>query len=51
MQIIGQISTSFGNMEGMNTVLFVPRAKVPKDRKITYMTMYCTHKPIKSGYA
>ena len=45
---LGRLSQGYGNTIGTNTIFFIPRSKVPADRKVTYMTIVCTHKPTKS---
>ena len=45
---LGRLAQSYGDTKGTNTFFFIQRSKVPDGRKVTYMTIVCTHKPYRS---
>ena len=44
---LGQISQVIREVKGTNTVMFIPKSKVPKDKKVTYGKIVCEIKPEK----
>ena len=42
---LGQIAQGTREVKGTNTVMFIPKSKVPKDKKITYGKIVCEMKP------
>ena len=33
---LGQLSQGIRDVKGKNTVMFIPKSKVPKEKKVTY---------------
>ena len=44
---LGQLSQGIREVKGENTVVFIPKSKVPKDKKVTYGKTVCKMKPEK----
>ena len=44
---LGQLSQDIRGVKETNTVMFVPKSQVPKDKKLTYGKMVCEVKPEK----
>ena len=42
---LGQLSPGIREVKGTNTVMFVPKSKVPKDKMVTYGKIFCKMKP------
>ena len=38
---LGQLSQGIREVKGTNTVMFIPKSKVPKDKKVTYGKIVC----------
>ena len=43
----GQLYQGTREVKGTNTVMFIPKSKVPKDKKVTYGEIVCKMKPEK----
>ena len=41
---LGQLAQGIREVKGTNTVMFVPKSKVPKDKKIIYGKIVCEMK-------
>ena len=44
---IGRISQGVRNVKGNNFLVFIPRHKVPANKKVTYGNMICDFRPLK----
>ena len=44
---MGQLAQGIREVKGKNTVMFIPKSKVPKDKKVTYGKIVCEMKPEK----
>ena len=44
---LGQLAQGIRDVKGTNTVMFIPKSKVPKDKKVTYDKIVCKMKPEK----
>ena len=44
---LGQLAQGIREVKGTNTVMFIPKSKVPKDKKVTYGKIFCEMKPEK----
>ena len=44
---LGQLDQGIREVKGTNTVMFIPKYKVPKDKKLTYGKIVCEMKPEK----
>ena len=44
---LGQLSQGIREVKGENTVMCIPKSKVPKDKKVTYGKIVCEIKPDK----
>ena len=44
---LGQLAQGIREVKGTNTVIFIPKSKVPKDKKVTYGKIVCDMKPEK----
>ena len=44
---LGQLSQVIREVKGTNTVIFIPKSKFPKDKKVTYGKIVCEMKPEK----
>ena len=44
---MGQIYQGIREVKGTNTVMFIPKSTVPKDKKVTYGKIVCETKPEK----
>ena len=44
---MGQLVQGIREVKGKNTVMFIPKPKIPKDKKITYDKIVCEMKPEK----
>ena len=44
---LGHLAQGNREVKGTNTVMFIPRSKVPKDKKVTYGKIVCEMKPEK----
>ena len=44
---MGQLDQGIRGFKGTNTVLFIPKYQVPKDKKVTYGKIVCEVKPEK----
>ena len=44
---LGQLPQGIIEVKGKNTVMFIPKSIVPKDKKITYGKLVCEMKPEK----
>ena len=44
---LGQLAQGNREVNGENTVMFIPKSKVPKDKKVTYGKIVCKMKPEK----
>ena len=42
-----QLSQGIRDVKGKNTVMFIPKSKVPKEKKVTYGKIVCEMKPEK----
>ena len=42
---LGQLVQGIREVKGKNTVMFIPKSKVPKDKKVTYGKIFCEMKP------
>ena len=42
-----QLAQGIIEVKGTNTVMFIPKSKVPKDKKVTYGKIVCEMKPKK----
>ena len=45
---LGRLSNGYDNIAGTQTIRFIPKARVPKYSKITYMRIVCTYKQKKN---
>ena len=41
---MGQLAQGIREVKGKNTVMFIPKSKVPKDKKVTYGKIVCEMK-------
>ena len=44
---MGQLAKGIREVKGTNIVMFIPKSKVPKDKKVTYGKIVCEIKPEK----
>ena len=44
---LGQLAQGIIEVKGTNTVMFIPKSKFPKDKKVTYGKIVCEIKPEK----
>ena len=44
---LGQFAHGIREVKGTNTVMFIPKSKVPKEKKVTYGKIDCEMKPEK----
>ena len=44
---LGQLSQGIREVKRTNTVMFIPKSKIPKDKKVTYGKIVCEMKPEK----
>ena len=44
---LGQLAQGIRTVKGKNTVIFIPKTQVPKDKKVTYGKRLCKVKPEK----
>ena len=44
---LGQLAQGIREFKGTNTVMFVPKSKVPKDKKVAYGKIVCEMNPEK----
>ena len=44
---LGQLDQGIREVKGTNTVMLIPKYKVPKDKKVTYGKIVCKMKPKK----
>ena len=44
---MGHLAQGIREVKGTNTVMFIPKSKVPKDKKVTYGKIVCEMKPEK----
>ena len=42
---MGQLAQVIREFKGTNTVMFIPKSKSPKDKKVTYGEIVCEMKP------
>ena len=42
---LGQQAQGIREVKGTNTVMLIPKSKVPKDKKVTYGKIVCDMKP------
>ena len=45
---LGRLNQGFGEMEGNNTFLFIPKNKIPKEKIVTHIRIVCTMKQHKT---
>ena len=44
---MGQIAQGIREFKGTNTVMFIPKSKIPKEKKVNYGKIVCEMKPEK----
>ena len=44
---LGQLAKGIKKVKGTNAVMFIPKSKVPKDKKVTNGKIFCEMKPEK----
>ena len=44
---MGLLAEVIREVKGTNTVMFIPKSKLPKDKKVTYGKIFCELKPEK----
>ena len=44
---LGRLAQGIDNINGTNTLSFIPKEEIPKTNKITYANMVCDYRPLK----
>ena len=42
---LGRLAPLYGDTVGTNTIFFIKRVQVPKEEKVTYLSIVCTYRP------